>query len=70
MHVKMKLSLCLAAGLLLSACDESNDSRQSGASGLGAQFAAMFAKDANATPVDAQSINFAPLSLTDDPYNP
>ena len=61
-----------ASVLLLAACDGSDDGGGDEATGIdtfGAAFRAMFDADANAEPVDAQSIDIS-VNRTADPFNP
>ncbi|QUJ76774.1 hypothetical protein KDD17_01535 [Sulfitobacter albidus] len=70
MKLSIKTATLLAGVLLVAACDGSDDNGEaSGISTLGSAFRAMFAADANAEPVDAQTVDIS-VDLTADPFNP
>lgn len=70
----MKLNIgtlaLLGGTLLIAACDSSDGNEEaSGIDSFGSAFRAMFDADANAEPVDAQSIDIS-VNATADPFNP
>lgn len=68
MKLKSKTS-AFAAVLFVAACGSTAIS-PSGLQSLGSGFVQMFAKEANAEPVNAQDVNIASVSYTTDPFNP
>ncbi len=68
MKLRSRSSYALPVVLLLAACGGSAVAVM-GIDTLGESFRAMFDADANAEPVDAQSVDIA-VSLTDEPFNP
>ena len=69
MHVRMKLIVALAGAVLVSACDDDDDTVSS-VERLGGSFAALFSSSAMSGPLDAQSVSITPVSKTADPFNP
>lgn len=68
MQPKTRSNVLMAGALFLAACGGSA-ALLAGIESLGSAFVAMFAADANAEPVDAQSVDIA-VDLTADPFNP
>ncbi|KIN74996.1 hypothetical protein Z945_2894 [Sulfitobacter noctilucae] len=72
MKLKFTTAALMTSVLLIAACDDSDNAGGEEATGIdtfGAAFRAMFDADANAEPVDAQSINIS-VNSTADPFNP
>lgn len=72
MKRKLTTAALMTSVLLVAACDGSDDTGGEEATGIdtfGTAFRAMFDADANAEPVDAQSVDIS-VNGTADPFNP
>ncbi len=70
MKLSIKTIALLSGALLIAACDgNDNEEEATGIDTFGSAFRAMFDADANAEPVDAQSIDIS-VNATADPFNP
>lgn len=71
MKLRTKTAAVLIGALLMAACDSSDDAGDevSGIDTFGTAFRAMFDADANADPVDAQSVDIM-VDANADPFNP
>ena len=71
MKLSIKTIALLSGALLIAACDgnDNNEEEATGIDTFGSAFVAMFNADANAEPVDAQSIDIS-VNATADPFNP